>query len=263
MNEEITWRDIFFSGNPPRFLKTKFNRETDFLPFNPVDKDWKLSDLVDTSRPIENHCIQVFWLRSNRHRRYIGKVFPDFTREQVIEQLHRLGVKFVEIPRSIDDAVHQYDRFLREARAYSHIDKFCPGRERLYFPRFYGVVTNMERSRFSSGYAHPRAVVLEAVKPHLGSRRVLGEVDSSLPESFLKTIRNLQLSQFEHEWYSSLLRDRLRRLNALHKLGVTHGDVKDHHFRLPGDIYDTVLYDFSESYTFSDQRPFRVNSGKP
>lgn len=34
-------------------------------------------------------------------------------------------------------------------------------------------------------------------------------------------------------------------------------------FRLPGDIYDIVLYDFSEAYTFSEKLPLRVNSGKP
>ena len=50
---------------------------------------------------------------------------------------------------------------------------------------------------------------------------------------------------------------------ALHRIGVTHRDVQDHHFRLPGDIYDTVLFDFSESYTFTRKWPFRVNCGNP
>lgn len=163
----------------------------------------------------------------------------------------------------IDDAVHEFDRFYREARAYSHIDRFCSTQERIYFPNFYGVVTNMQRSRFSSGYAHPRAIVLEAVKPNLCSRRVLGEDTSQLPEGFSDILTNLPLSPFEYEWYCSLLKDRLRRLDALHRIGVTHGDVKDCHFRLPGDIYDTVLYDFSESYTFSEKQPFRINFGKP
>lgn len=171
-----------------------------------------------------------------------------------------------DIPRRLNDALHEFDRFFREARAYSHVDRFCPSREKIYFPRFYGVVTDMTRYRFSSGYAHQRAVVLEAIKPHLSSRRVLSEeggVVSNLPESFLTTLKDLQLSPFEQKWYCSLLTDRLRRLNALHKIGVTHGDVKDCHFRLPGDFYDTVLYDFSASYAFSDKWPFRVNSGRP
>src|SRR5699024_1970179 len=97
------------------------------------------------------------------------------TKEQATEQLFRLGWSRRQNPQLRDDAVHEFDRFCREARAYSHIDRFCSTQERIYFPNFYGVVTNMQRSRFSSGYAHPRAIVLEAVKPNLCSRRVLGE----------------------------------------------------------------------------------------
>lgn len=122
----------------------------------------------------------------------------------------------------------------------------------------------MQRSRFSSGYAHPRVIVLEAVKPNVCSRRILSENTLQLPEDFSDILTtNLSLSPFEYKWYHSLLKDRLRRLNTLYRIGITHGDVKDCHFRLPGDIYDTVLYDFSESYTFSKKQPFRINSGKP
>lgn len=85
----------------------------------------------------------------------------------------------------------------------------------------------------------------------------------TLPESFQDDLEKLQLSPFEQDRYAYLLCDRLRRLAALHRIGVTHGDVKDWHFRMPGDIYDTVLFDFSKSYTFSPSWPFRVNSGKP
>ena len=153
--------------------------------------------------------------------------------------------------------------FFREARAYNHLDLFCDRRERIYFPQFFGVVTDLSRSRFTSVYVHRRAVVLEAIKPGLCSRRILGEDTFQLPESFSSILDKLPLSLFEREWYYSLLKDRLRRLNALHRIGLTHGDIKDCHFRLPGDIYDTVLYDFSASYTFSEKLPFRVNSGKP
>lgn len=53
----------------------------------------------------------------------------------------------------------------QEARAYSHIDRFCPAEERIHSPNFYSMVTGIQRPRFSSGYAHPRAIVLEAVGP--------------------------------------------------------------------------------------------------
>ncbi|PWY94548.1 hypothetical protein BO94DRAFT_278188 [Aspergillus sclerotioniger CBS 115572] len=247
---EVRWRDYFFSNNPPGFLKGENTGDPVFLPFCAENENWELGEMVDKSRLTKENDIQ----------------FPEFTKKQAIEQLHRLGVSIDDIPRRLSNALHEFDRFFHEARVYSHISRFCPSREKIYFPRFYGVITDMTRFRFSSGYAHQRAVVLEAIKPYLSSRRVLSEeggVVSNLPESFLKTLKDLQLSLFEQKWYCFLLKDRLRRLNVLHKIGVTHGDVKDCYFRLPGDFYDTVLYDFSASYTFSDKWPFRVNSGRP
>ena len=174
----------------------------------------------------------------------------------------------------INDAVYEFDRFYREARAYSHIDICCSAREKIYFPQFHGVITDIPKSRFSSGYYNERAVVVEAIKPDLRSRRVLCEAVNSQSESFITILRTLSerfcttpevilLSSFEQEWYHSLLKDRLRRLDALHRIGITHGDIHDFHFRLPNDIYDTVLYDFSESYTFSMKQPFRVCGGRP
>lgn len=163
----------------------------------------------------------------------------------------------------MDNAVHEFDRFFWEARAYSHIDWFCSTQERIYFPNFYDVVTDMQRSRFSSGYARPRATVLEVIKLNLCSWHVLGGHTSQLPEGFSDSLTKLPLSPFEREWYCSLLKDQLRRLDALHQIRVTYGYVKDCHFWLFSDIYDTVLYDFSESYMFSKKWPFRINSGKP
>ena len=163
----------------------------------------------------------------------------------------------------IDNAVLSFDRFVREARAYTQIDRFCSRGERIYFPKFHGIVTDMQRDRFLSGYVHQRAVVLEAIIPKLSSRRILAERASQLPEISLEALAKLSLSSFERDWYISLLNDRLRRLDALHRLGVTHGDVQDWHFRVPGDFYDTVLYDFSEAYTVSPKWPFRINHGKP
>ncbi|KAE8152693.1 hypothetical protein BDV25DRAFT_150605 [Aspergillus avenaceus] len=264
MDEEGTWAHLFFSGNRPDILKVKeFNSEERFQPFCAENDNWQLGGLADKSRPINASNIQVFWIRINGRRKYVGKVFPDYTEEQATIQLQALRVSRRHIPGMIGDTVHEFDRFHREARAYRHIDLFCSKHERVYFPQYFGVVTDMPRSRFTSGYVHRRAVVLEAIKPGLCSRRILGEDASQLPGSFSDILGKLPLSSFEREWYYSLLKDRLRRLGTLHRIGLTHGDVKDCHFRLPGDFYDTVLYDFSESYTFSENWPLRVNCGKP
>lgn len=115
--------------------------------------------------------------------------------------------------------------------------------------------------------------MIEAIRPNLSSRRVLSEVVDhqsknllaileKLSERFYTSPEVISLSVFEQEWYHSLLKDRLRRLDTLHRIGITHSDIHDFHFRLPNDIYDTVLYDFSESYTFSMKQPFRVSGGR-
>ena len=203
--------------------------------------------------------------------RLIVHQFPCYSEQDAKIQLHRIGAPLT--PDLINDAMNEFDRFYREARAYSHIDLYCSARERIYFPQFHGVITDIPKSRFTSGYYHERAIVVEAIKPDLRSRRVLSELVNNQSESFLTILRTLSerffttpgvitLSPFEQQWYHSLLKDRLRRLDALHRIGLTHGDIHDFHFRLPNDIYDTVLYDFSESYTFSMKQPFRVCGGR-
>ncbi|KAE8404445.1 hypothetical protein BDV37DRAFT_247413, partial [Aspergillus pseudonomiae] len=262
MEEEDSWINFFFSGNPPEFVN-EIKADQQFRPFCSRDDAWKLRGLADKTRPIDETRIQVLWLLINGHRRYVGNVFPDYTKREAMSQLYRLRVSKRQIPQMIDNAVLNFDRFVREARAYTQIDRFCSRRERIYFPKFHGIVTDMQRDRFLSGYVHQRAVVLEAIIPKLSSRRILAERGSQLPEISLEALAKLSLSSFERDWYISLLNDRLRRLDALHRLGVTHGDVQDWHFRVPGDFYDTVLYDFSEAYTVSPKWPFRINHGKP
>ncbi|KAJ5586906.1 uncharacterized protein N7459_002671 [Penicillium hispanicum] len=265
MQERDTWTTLFFSGRRPDILTTNEIDSKNFRAFCAEDDNWNLGRRLDDERVSDPNTVQVFWFRVKGRRKYIAKVDAKI-------QLSRVGI--FPTPERVDDAVYEFDRFYREARAYSQIDLFCSPRERIYFPQFYGVLTDIPRSRFSSGYCHERAVVLDAVRPELGSRRILSEDVNHLPRSFSITLQTLSetlcttpemasISPFEQKWYHSLLKDRLRRLDALHRIGITHGDIHDFHFRLPNDIYDTVLYDFSESYTFSEKQPFRVNSGKP
>lgn len=52
MEEENSWTNLFFSGNPPEFVKTKeVNGEKEFRPFRPEVENWILGDLADKSRP--------------------------------------------------------------------------------------------------------------------------------------------------------------------------------------------------------------------
>ncbi|KAJ9240954.1 hypothetical protein DTO169E5_3649 [Paecilomyces variotii] len=45
-------------------------------------ENWTLRKLVDKSRVTNEKTVQVFWLSSNGPRKYVGKVFPDYTKEQ-------------------------------------------------------------------------------------------------------------------------------------------------------------------------------------
>lgn len=139
----------------------------------------------------------------------------------------------------------------------------CTSSERVYFPEFHGVITDLGISKYIHGYVDPRAVVLEAIRPKLASRRILAACreDSCEFQQQLNILRSL--SGFEVEYYHVLFHDRIRHLSVLHRLGVTHGDVRDDHFRLPGDFHDTVLYDFSHSYTFSLVAPYLIKFRPP
>lgn len=113
-----------------------------------------------------------------------------------------------------------------------------------------------------------RAVVMERAYPDLALRRILAASTSAEihrtsdnhdpMQKLHQELHNIPcISPFEISWYESLLSDRLRRITALHDIGISHGDIRDDHFRLAGDFYDTVLYDFSASYVFSPSIPYR------
>ncbi|KAI9934624.1 hypothetical protein MW887_000240 [Aspergillus wentii] len=169
---------------------------------------------------------------------------------------------------SAHEVQRQSDPFLNEARALEHLDRFCPASRRIYFPQYLGVITDIKRSEYPSIYVlRRRAVVLEAIYPRLSSRRIFAETDhdDSLAQEFYErlSIHIPNISQFEKDWYASLFRNRLRQITTLHDIGIIHGDVRDDHFRLPKDYYDTVLYDFSVSYTFSPSMPCRRRRRRP
>lgn len=185
--------------------------------------------------------------------------FSEYTEKDAQLQLRRYPPR---IPKKAKEVKDELDPYTNEARAYHCIEMSCASSERIYYPEFHGVITDLGISRFTYGFINPRAIVLESIRPKLASRRILAahrEDNCEIQDQF----NHLGLSDFELEYYHSLFHDRIRRLLVLHKLGITHGDVRDDHFRLPGDFYDTVLYDFSHSYTFSSVMPYLVNFRPP
>jgi serine/threonine protein kinase len=150
---------------------------------------------------------------------------------------------------SILDRVRQdYDPFILEKRAYERIYQASKGCK-TYFPECYDCPDK-------------RILVIEYLRPSLTSRCICS---NSVPTYFSKDLEllrnestNTNLSTLEKRWYESLFIDRLKRLTALHSIGITHGDIKEDHFRLPGDFHDTVLFDFSRAYTITPERPYVV-----
>lgn len=151
--------------------------------------------------------------------------------------------------KSILDRVRQdYDPFTLEKRAYERIHQASKG-SKAYFPECYDCPDK-------------RILVIEYLRSSLTSRCICS---SSVPPYFSKDLEllrnestNTNLSTLERRWYESLFIDRLKRLTALHSIGITHGDIKEDHFRLPGDFHDTVLFDFSRAYTITSERPYLV-----
>lgn len=71
---ELSWRDLFFSNNPPGFLKGENTDDSVFLPFCAENENWVLGEMVDKSRLAKENDIQVFWLRIEGRSKYVGKV---------------------------------------------------------------------------------------------------------------------------------------------------------------------------------------------
>ncbi|KAF4229291.1 hypothetical protein CNMCM8980_005044 [Aspergillus fumigatiaffinis] len=254
------WTNIFFSSqSPPNFINVNYETQVDLKPFHLDREKWLLWKPVATDRRSGQDVIQVLWLVIKYHGRMVPKYVAKVLQLQRVPDLRNRGSRVV---------MNELDPFLNEVRVFQRIEKCCDNARKIYFPRFYGVVTDLDRSDFCSGYPNRRAIILEAIKPELASRRILAAHNhngTGRVESLRRGLQNLNLnlSDFEREFYCSLLADRCRRLSTLHSLAITHGDVKDEHFRLPGDFHDTVLYDFSVSYTFSPEPPYLVNFRSP
>ncbi|RAK96295.1 uncharacterized protein BO80DRAFT_497068 [Aspergillus ibericus CBS 121593] len=258
-----SWTEQFFSQWPwPDRIKAVRTNNRDFRPFLP-QRRWKLGRAVGTNLRSSEDQNQVLWLfiqdRETYVPKYVAKVFSEYTERDALFQLRRFPPR---IPKNVKEAQDELDPYTNEARAYHCIEMSCTSSERIYYPEFHGVITDIGISRLTYGFINPRAIVLESIRPKLASRRILaahGEDNSEIQNQ----LKQLGLSDLELEYYHSLFHDRIRRLLVLHKLGITHGDVRDDHFRLPGDFYDTVLYDFSHSYTFSSVMPYLVNFRPP
>ncbi|PYH94165.1 hypothetical protein BO71DRAFT_380100 [Aspergillus ellipticus CBS 707.79] len=231
-------RSRFFEDCEPHILdlsEQHVRNPEDFKQFE-CNHPWKLGRPMRDDRPAL-HSIIVLRLQVNRSASLVAKTFFD--------------KEYFESKRELDP-------FLNESRAYEHILYNCPPSKLSYFPTYSGVL-NLTREQYPRTYAlRPRAIVLERIKPNLSSRRILGVSPGRkfhLFDSFVAEITELSLSCFEKKWFTSLAIDRLRRLTALHEIGIIHRDICDEHFRLH-DYYDSVLYDFSHSYIVNSPWPF-------
>ncbi|GAQ44987.1 uncharacterized protein AtWU_01741 [Aspergillus tubingensis] len=260
-----SWTETFFTDWPlPDWINAGHEDKQDVRLFDPRKK-WMLGRSADTGRYSEFGRIQVLWLYVRRggifYRQHVAKIFPEYTEHDAEMQLRRRPPRFPKTAKELRD---ELDWFTNELKVFSRIDASCTSSQRIYFPGFHGVITDLEKC-LSSPYAKHRAIALECIRPKLSSRRILAACNEhSHGNEFKDRLRGLgSLSDFEVDYYDSLFTDRVRRLLTLHRLGIAHGDIKDEHFRLPMDFFDTVLYDFSHSYTFSPVKPYSINRGQP
>ncbi|GKZ91549.1 hypothetical protein AnigIFM59636_004180 [Aspergillus niger] len=260
-----SWTDTFFSEWPlPDWINEGREDKKDFRLFDP-QKKWILGGSADTGRYSEFGRIQVLWLIVRHggiyYRQHVAKIFPEYTERDAEMQLRRLPSR---IPKTVKEVRDELDWFPNELRVFHRIDASCTSSQRIYFPEFHGVIKDLKKY-LGSPYAKHRAIALECIRPKLSSRRILAaHKEHSHGDKFKDKLSGLgSLSDFEVDYYDSLFTDRIRRLLTLHRLGITHGDIKDEHFRLPMDFFDTALYDFSHSYTFSPVKPYLLSFSLP
>lgn len=139
-----------------------------------------------------------------------------------------------------------------ERRSFERISRHCEDSEKGLFPMYLGTV-ELSRPHTPLVYlVFPKGIVMEPFRFDLKSRYLH---PAALPEYLLQETREFReqipLPDLEAEWCLSLLGDRLLTLTKLHELAIIHGDIEERHFRLPGDFHDTLLHDFSNSYTFT------------
>lgn len=163
------------------------------------------------------------------------------------------------------------DPFTLEQRVYEKIESVYSEGQKSFFPKYYGTLGNCHEE------TGRRAIGLELLRSSLRSRCMCSNSVPSYLMTDLQLLRDemkagvevksgekcgtkLLLLPLEIQWYESLFLDRLKRLTALHYIGITHGDIKEDHFRLPTDFHDCVLFDFSRAYTFTPQRPYMVQA---
>ncbi|KAF7597643.1 hypothetical protein BBP40_000121 [Aspergillus hancockii] len=91
-----------------------------------------------------------------------------YTESDAQAQLRRIPFK-----RDPMDTRDELGPFLNEARVFRRIEKRCESAQMIYFPRCYGVITDLDNSKFLSRYFNRQAIVPEAIKPELASRRIL------------------------------------------------------------------------------------------
>lgn len=267
---EMTWTEFFFQGCP--HLAGLFQGtpgDYDGLQRFDCNGSWTLGKPLRTDMPPKHMIMVLPLVVQDEHSRsqYIAKTVSEYPVENAEAHVRMTGLQ--NRMYNPADVQKQLDPFLVEARAFEHIQRHCPNRYKPFFPRYFGVLTDIPRKKYpASCMLRRRAVVMETIYPDLASRRMLAaEPSSDMTERLHNALAlGLQekdpaekgrLGSFEIAWYTSLLNDRLRRITALHDIGLVHGDIRDDHFRLPQDFYDTVLYDFSASYTFSSLLPCR------
>ncbi|PYH48803.1 uncharacterized protein BP01DRAFT_112882 [Aspergillus saccharolyticus JOP 1030-1] len=154
--DDQSWTNIFFPHwQPPDWINSVHGKNQHFKPFPDLQRNWILGRLVARGRRASQDRTQVLWLLVRFEKRYtrkcVAKVFPDYTATDAQSQLRRLPSR---IPRKLMDVRDALDPYLNDARAFQRIGISCPASQRIYFPAFYGVITDLSASKFTSGYVN-------------------------------------------------------------------------------------------------------------
>jgi len=96
----------------------------------------------------------------------------------------------------------------------------------------------------------PRRLSDRYLEPVNTERKILDQVDSLLA--------TIDIPPIALPWYRAVAASRLSKMQALHSVGILHGECTNESLRLPGSIHDEPCRNFEMSYTFSRERPISV-----
>ncbi|PLB48637.1 hypothetical protein P170DRAFT_425675 [Aspergillus steynii IBT 23096] len=169
MEEDPTWIDTFFSGKTPPFKVLDEPQGLTTFHFPVPDRQWIFGRRLHEHNGSPIVVFRLYAKEDGVKTSYAAKTFPEYTLNHAQEQWYRIPSTWY----TTQDIKDEFDSFLNETRAFEHINRVCPEAQKIYFPRYHGILIPIDRRKFDRRF-QPRnqAVILESITPDTNTRRI-------------------------------------------------------------------------------------------